>query len=234
MFEVGRRADLIITVSESTRNDVLRELRIAPEWQGRVVSIPEAADAAFRPADTPRKNGRLRILFVGRRDPYKNLTGLVEAFAQVRARGIDAVLRVIGPEDARYPEAPRRALELGVNDHIEWAGYVADRKLAEQYQQSDVFVLASKYEGFGLTVLEAMACGTPVVCSNISSLPEVAGDAALLVDPQNPGDIAGAIARMLTEPQLAASLREKGLARAAQFSWKRTAELTLKAYESLA
>ena len=96
-----------------------------------------------------------------------------------------------------------------------------------------MFVLASKYEGFGLTVLEAMACGTPVICSNISSLPEVAGDAALLVDPQSTEQIAGAISHVLTDSKLAAELREKGIARAAQFSWKRTAELTLKAYESL-
>ncbi len=233
MFEVGKRADLIITVSESTRSDVLRELRIPPEFHPRVVSIPEAADGAFRPAENPAPRKRPRILFVGRRDPYKNLPRLIEAFAQVRARGIDAVLRVIGPEDKRYPEAPRRALELGINDHIEWIGYVADRKLAQQYQDSDVFVLASKYEGFGLTVLEAMACGTPVICSNISSLPEVAGDAALLVDPQSTEQIAGAISHVLTDSKLAAELREKGIARAAQFSWKRTAELTLKAYESL-
>lgn len=234
MREVGRRADLIITVSESTRNDVVRELVIAPGGRVRVVSIPEAADAAFQPLPVARPRARPRILYVGRRDPYKNLPRLIEAFAGVRARGVDAVLRVIGPEDPRYPEAPRRALELGLNDHIEWIGYVPDRKLALQYQESDVFVLASKYEGFGLTVLEAMACGTPVVCSNVSSLPEVVGDAALQIDPQNAGDIAGAIVRVLTEPALAASLRERGLARAAQFSWKRTAELTLKAYESLA
>ena len=234
MHQIGRRADCIITVSDSTRNDVLRELNIAAEKQSRVVSIPEAADAAFRPAENPRPRMRPRILYVGRRDPYKNLPGLIEAFAQVRAGGVDAALRIIGPEDTRYPEAPRRALELGLNDHIEWIGYVPDRKLAEQYQESDVFVLASKYEGFGLTVLEAMACGTPVVCSNIGSLPEVVGDAAIQVDPNNAGEIADAIRRVLTDPPLAAALREKGLARAAQFSWKRTAELTLKAYESLA
>lgn len=233
MQEVGRRADLIITVSESTRADVLRVLRIPAEWQARVVSIPEASGDEFRPAEAPAARPRPRVLYVGRRDPYKNLAGLIEAFAKVRARGVDAVLRVIGPEDKRYPEAPRRALELGLNDHIEWAGYVPDRKLARQYQESDVFVLVSKYEGFGLTVLEAMACGTPVVCSNLSSLPEVAGDAALLVDPTDSDATADAICRVLTDSALAAALRERGLARAAQFSWRRTAELTLKAYESL-
>ena len=233
MHLIGRTADCIITVSESTRNDVLRELRIPAVRASRVVSIPEAADRAFKPAKNPLPRPRPRILFVGRRDPYKNLPQLIEAFAQVRSRRIDAVLRIIGPEDKRYPEAPRRALELGLNDHIEWIGYVADHKLALQYQESDVFVLASKYEGFGLTVLEAMACGTPVVCSNVSSLPEVVGDAAMLVDPQNTEQIADSIARVLSDSKLAASLREKGLVRAAQFSWKKTAELTLRAYESL-
>lgn len=234
MQEIGARADLIVTVSESTRNDVLRHLAIAPDRHARVVSIPEAAEAAFRPAESPRPHGRSRILYVGRRDPYKNLIGLIEAFAHLRAGGVDAVLRVIGPEDKRYPEAPRRALELGVSDHLEWIGYVPDRKLAEQYQEADVFALVSKYEGFGLTALEALACGTPVVCSNLGSLPEVVGDAAVTVDPRDPVAIAAALRRVLTEPALAASLREKGLIRAAQFSWRRTAELTLKAYESLA
>lgn len=245
MRQVARRADLIIAVSESTRADILRELKVSPQRHRSVVSIPEAADAAFRPGaatrPSPNKGGtsaavpkRPRILYVGRRDPYKNLTGLIEAFAKVRARGVDAVLRVIGSEDKRYPDAPRRALELGLNDHIEWAGYVSDQKLPLQYHEADVFVLASKYEGFGLPVLEAMASGTPVVCSNVSSLPEVAGDAALLVDPNSADAIADAIVRALSDPQLAASLREKGIVRAAQFSWRRTAELTLKAYEAAA
>jgi alpha-1,3-rhamnosyl/mannosyltransferase len=234
MKRVGRTADLIITVSDSTRRDVLQHLDVPAARHDRVVTIPEAADDAFRPAATPATRTRPRILYVGRRDPYKNVSGLIEAFAKVRARGLDAVLKIIGSDDPRYPDAPIRARELGVYEHIEWAGYVSDRDLPAHYQDADVFALVSKYEGFGLTVLEAMGCGTPVVCSNISSLPEVAGDAALTVDPNDTDAIAAALARVLTDSALAADLGRRGIARAAQFSWQRTAELTLAAYERAA
>ena len=234
MRRVGRTADLIITVSDSTRRDVLQHLGVPAARQARVVTIPEAADAAFRPPERPYVRTRPRILYVGRRDPYKNLTGLIEAFAKVRARGVDAVLKVIGSDDPRYPDAPVRARELGVFEHIEWAGYVPDRDLPAHYQDADVFALVSKYEGFGLTVLEAMGCGTPVVCSNVSSLPEVVGDAALTVNPNDPDAIAGALTRVLTDAPFAIDLGRRGIVRAAQFSWQRTAELTLAAYERAA
>ena len=232
MYEVGRRADLVIAVSESTRRDILRELRVPPARHGRVVTIHEAADAAFRPGPRIAADARPRILYVGRRDPYKNLTGLIAAFERVVAGGVDAVLRVVGSDDPRYPEARELAKRLNLESRIEWAGYVHDRELPEQYRAAAAFALVSKYEGFGLTVLEAMGCGTPVVCGNTSSLPEVAGDAAILVDPADTEAIAAALTRVLSDSVLAASMREKGLAHAARFSWRRAAEETLKAYES--
>jgi glycosyltransferase involved in cell wall biosynthesis len=234
MYEVGRRADLIVAVSESTRRDILRELAIAPERHNRVVTIHEACDAAFHAGASPEPRTKPRILYVGRRDPYKNLTGLIAAFGKIRAGGVDAVLRVVGSDDPRYPEARRLAQELQLDPHIEWAGYVHDRQLPDQYRAADVFALVSKYEGFGLTVLEAMGCGTPVVCGNTSSLPEVAGDAAILVDPADTNAIAAALTRVLTDPALAASMREKGLVHAARFSWRRAAEETFKTYETAA
>ena len=140
---------------------------------------------------------------------------------------------MIGPQDARYPEAPDLAVKLGVQDAVDWIGYVTPEELRRTYQMADVFCLPSRYEGFGLTVLEAMACGTPVVCSNIGSLPEVADDAARLVDPAIRPDLVQALVDVLTQPALAADLRQRGLIRARKFTWQRTAELTLKAYESL-
>jgi glycosyltransferase involved in cell wall biosynthesis len=234
MHEVGRRADLIITVSESTRRDVLRELRVPAGRSDRVVAIPEAASPDFRPAPSPgAQAGEPAILFVGRRDPYKNLPLVIRAFGELRARGVRARLRVIGPPDDRYPEAPRLAAQLGLDPFVEWSGYMPPGGLVAAYQQAAVYVLPSLYEGFGLTVLEAMACGTPVVCGQASSLPEVAGDAALLVDPADLAGLTDALERVLGDPVLAASLRARGLQRAAGFSWDRTAEQTVRAYESL-
>lgn len=233
MLQIGRRADQIITVSDSTRRDVVRELRIPPARQPRVLSIPEGVDPFFQPGEPAPARPEKIILYVGRRDPYKNLPRLVEALADVRARGVPARLRVIGPQDVRYPEAPNLAVQLGVQDAVDWIGYVTPEELRRAYQTADVFCLPSRYEGFGLTVLEAMACGTPVVCSNIGSLPEVADDAARLVDPAIRPDLVQALVEVLTQPALADDLRQRGLIRARQFTWQRTAELTLKAYEEI-
>lgn len=230
MAEVGARADVILTVSETSRSDVLVQLRIPESRRGNVIAVPNGVSSALRPA--PREPAPHRtILYTGRFDPYKNLAGLIRAFAELRPRAkTDVRLRIVGPPDPRYPEPRRLAAELGVNPWIDWSGYLADDALARAYQQADVFVLPSRYEGFGLTVLEAMACGTPVVCSNRSSLPEVAGDAARLVDPDDTAAIAGAIETVLNDPATAAGMRERGLAQAARFTWDQTAERTLQAY----
>jgi len=234
MLQIGRRADLIITVSDSTRSDVLRELRIPQVRHKQVASIPEGVDPFYEPREPVSSRLEKTILYVGRRDPYKNLPRLVEALAGVRAQGVPARLKVIGPQDARYPEAPDLAVKLGVQAAVDWIGYVTPEELREAYQTADVFCLPSRYEGFGLTVLEAMACGTPVVCSNIGSLPDVADDAARLVDPAILPDLVKALVDVLTQPALAQDLRQRGLSRARQFTWQRTAELTLQAYEGLA
>jgi glycosyltransferase involved in cell wall biosynthesis len=215
---------------------VLEHLRIPASRVDRVRTVPCGVDARFRPRgdrDAPAPTGRPRdILYVGRSDPYKNLLGLVDAVAQVRARrSLDVRLRIAGPPDPRYPAPQARAHELGLTDHVQWLGYLADPALVEAYQAADLLVLPSRYEGFGLPVLEAMACGTPVVCSDRSSLPEVAGDAALLVDPDDTTALADAIARVLSDAALAADLRQRGLARARAFTWRRTAEATRSIYQ---
>ncbi|MFH0953440.1 MAG: glycosyltransferase family 1 protein [Verrucomicrobiota bacterium] len=231
MAEVGARADLILTVSSSSRTDVIQQLKIPPNRQDRVIVIPNGVAAEYKPS--ARKPREIKtVLYVGRFDPYKNVPGMLETFARVRDLcPFEVRLKIVGPPDPRYPEAPRLADERGLNRWIDWAGYRSGPDLVREYQEADVLLLQSKYEGFGLTVLEAMACGTPVVCSNRSSLPEVAGEAALLVNPDNTREAAAAVARVLQDQALAAGLAEKGLQQAAKFTWTRTAAMTLKAYE---
>jgi glycosyltransferase involved in cell wall biosynthesis len=230
MFAIAARADAIIVPSQSTRRDVIRELRVPSERADRVIAIPEGVTPDYRPVERPRNRVEKIILYVGRADPYKNLPRLVEALAGVRANGVPARLRVVGSPDPRYPEAPRLARELGLDAYIDWTGYVPPDQLIREYQNADVFCLPSRYEGFGLTVLEAMACGTPCVCSNIGSLPEVAGDAALKIDPAILPQLIQALTEVLTRPEIAEELSRRGIRRAAEFTWERTARLTIDAY----
>ncbi len=231
MLEVAARADLILTVSRASRDDILRHMNPAcgPE---RVLAIPEGVSPRFTPGSG---NGPVpeqkTILWVGRADPYKNLAGLVDAFADLREQSrLPVSLRLVGPKDRRYPEAEQRAAARGVAGHIVWLGYVSEDRLLEEYRRADVLALPSFYEGFGLPVLEAMACGTPVICSNRGALPEVSGDAALKVQPQDRVGLAEALRRILTDRRLARDLRERGLRQAARFSWDTTARQTLGAY----
>ena len=193
------------------------------------------SEGFFPPPDQPSDGARKRsILYVGRAGPYKNLTGLIRAFARLRELcPAPVVLQVAGSPDSRYPEAPSLARELGVEEGIEWLGYLSDDDLRKAYQDADALAHPSLYEGFGLQVLEAMACGTPVVCSDRGSLPEVAGDAALLVDPENTESLAQALLVVLTQPQVADGLVARGLDRAAEFTWERTARQTLAVFHEV-
>ena len=230
MHEIARRVDSVVTGSESARRDIMRLLNIPPE---RITVVADGVAERFRPAGEKlsARGGIQTVLYVGRADPYKNLPGLVTAFARVLQPGnIHARLLIAGPPDERYPEAARRARELGIADHVTWAGYLSDDDLLRAYQEADVLALLSRYEGFGLPVLEAMACGTPVVCSNAASLPEVAGNAARIVAPDDLDAAANALTDILTNPAEAARLRTAGLARARQFSWRTAAETMLRLY----
>ena len=234
MREVGRRADLMLTVSEASRRDVLKHLHIPPDRESAVRVVYNGVDPQYRPPDSPPPAHPPTLLFVGRMDPYKNLAALIEALAIVRAGPLpDARLRVVGPPDPRYPDAPERARRLGLDTAIDWIGYATSHDLVQFYQQADLFVLPSRYEGFGLPVIEAMASGTPVICGNAGSLPEVAGKAAIQVDPDDVTALANAITQVLTQPHTANTMRKLGLAQAAQFSWNTCARLTLQAYQSI-
>jgi glycosyltransferase involved in cell wall biosynthesis len=224
---------LVISISESTRHDLIQHLLVPPASEEKIIVIPCGVRPEYLPA-AREPHDDIVFLYVGRRDPYKNLPMLVESFAQLKKQNYPARLRVIGSDDPRYPEARQTARALGVDDAIEWCGYVHDSELIHAYQQADVFVLPSRYEGFGLPVAEAMACGTPVICSRSSSLPEVAAEATLYMDPDNPETLTAAMLRMVREPDLRVELSRRGLAQAAKFTWAETARMTIAAYERAA
>ncbi len=233
MREIARRADAVVTGSGAARQDILAALPVEPE---RVLAVLDGVDPRYRPSETPPARGPgapKTILYVGRADPYKNLSGLIRAFALLLEGGTGAVLQIAGPPDDRYPEPQRLARELGVADRVRWTGYLDDAALLRAYREADVLAHLSLYEGFGLPVAEAMACGTPVVCSDAASLPEVAGGAALLVPPGDPAAAADALRRVLTDADLAARLRKAGLERARAFSWPAAAAAVLDLYRRL-
>jgi glycosyltransferase involved in cell wall biosynthesis len=240
MVELGRRADAIIAVSQASRADVVKHLAIPRDKQDRVRCVYNGVSERFRPldrsqdaSDDPQRTRTL--LYVGRADPYKNLSLLVKALAKARTLcPFPLMLRVAGSPDPRYPEARLLASQLAVEQAIEWTGYLADEELVAAYQEADVLVHPSRYEGFGLQILEAMACGLPVVCSNAASLPEVAGDAALSVAPDDADALTHRITDILTDKALAGRLRQKGIQQAARFTWSETARQTLEVYREAA
>jgi glycosyltransferase involved in cell wall biosynthesis len=234
-----RRATRIITISEASRRDLVEAYKLPPE---KINVIYEAADVRFRPQsavavalalaryDLPSRY----LLFVGTIEPRKNLTRLLVAFEKVYAQGLTDALVIVGKQGWLY-DGFFAALERSpARSAVIMPGYVADADLPIIYAGAQVLLLPSLYEGFGLPILEAMSCGTPVICSNTSSLPEVAGDAARLVDPKSANTIAEALEQVLTNPNLQGEMRERGLAQARRFSWERAAQETLALYRQLA
>jgi glycosyltransferase involved in cell wall biosynthesis len=178
------------------------------------------------------------ILFLGTLEPRKNIVRLLEAYAlwlhKRSASTKDAPTLVIaGAKGWFYETIFARVNELGLAEHVIFPGFVPTEELPWWYRAAELFVYPSLFEGFGLPVLEAMACGTPTITSNASSLPEVAGDAALLIDPEDAEGLAGAMAHVLAEPEVAAKMRAAGLRQAARFSWARTAEQTAAVYRTV-
>ncbi len=239
MGQAVRRSARVFTVSEASRRDILRFYpRTAPE---HVVVVPNAVDPALlaEPDDEQRAHVRERyqirgrfVLYVGNVKPHKNLERLVRAFARLRARPAldDVRLFLIGQDENRYAGLRRLVEELGIRHDVRFFGFVPDATLAALYRLASVFAFPSLYEGFGLPPLEAMACGTPVVTSNASSLPEVVGDAALLVDPYDVDQIADGLARVLESDRLRDELTARGRRRAREFSWERAARATHAGY----
>jgi glycosyltransferase involved in cell wall biosynthesis len=203
--------------------------------------IPEAAGRQFRPLSDGEIQPALQrydlggpyVLYVGALTARKNVPRLLQAYARLRTWSTTWSLVIAGARNCKSAPIFRAVQELGLQEHVHFTAFVADEDLPALYNGADLFAFPSLYEGFGLPVMEAMACGTPVVTANTSSLPEVAGNAALLVDPYDVRAIAGAMRRVLEDGDLAQELRERGLARAAQFSWERTARATVTVYESV-
>jgi len=229
-----RRAAAVVTVSAYSAHDITRVLGVPRE---KIVVIHNAVTSSAPEAAAEGANGGRYVLNVGRRDPYKNVPGLVRAFARMRAADpklADVRLVVVGPRDPRYPEAETEARRLGLGDAVEFVGYVEHNALAALYRDATVVAVPSRYEGFGLPLAEAMAAGTPVVCSDRSSLPEVAGGAALLVDPDDEPAMAAALGRVLNDGGLAADLGRRGRERAAAFSLRAFGERHLALYARMA
>ncbi len=235
---VGRAAR-VIAVSESTRRDVIALCGIPPE---RVVTIPNGVTEDFSPA-SPLDSAAFRrqrglpahyILFLGTLEPRKNLLCLLEAYASWRRRQAGtAKLVIAGGKGWYYERIFARVGELGLAGEVIFPGYVPARELPWWYRAADAFVYPSMFEGFGLPVLEAMACGTPTITSTALALADVAGGAALLVDPTNTEALADAIGRVMGDPATAEALRLAGPCQAARYSWTRTAAATVSLYCSV-
>ncbi len=247
------RADRVMTVSIATRRDVQTVLGISPDRIRVVYNAPDPIFCHHAVSPGGSQNGheiqrvldRYHIhypflLYVGRTNPQKNIPRLAEAFAVVHGEMQDHPvyrdlrLIIIGDEIARHPSLRHAVIESRVEASVRFLGFVPIETLRSFYQAAKAFVFPSLYEGFGLPPLEAMACGTPVVCSNVSALPEVVGDAAVVVNPENVFDIARGMKEILLDENLRSRLIARGFEQARQFSWERTAAQVLQAYEEIA
>jgi glycosyltransferase involved in cell wall biosynthesis len=233
-----RAADRIIAVSESTRRDAVQRYGID---ENRIRVVYEGVSARFRPAPggavaalAQKHNLPARfILALGTVEPRKNLVTLLEAYRLLKTRGLGLKLVVVGKVGWLAETTWQRLRALGLEGEVILPGFIPDEDLPALYSASALLAFPSLYEGFGLPVLEAMACGTPVVCSNASSLPEVAGHAAILVDPLDVAGWAAALGRVLADEGLREEMRGSGMAQATRFSWERAARETLATYASL-
>ncbi|MBK5273826.1 MAG: glycosyltransferase family 4 protein [Desulfuromonadales bacterium] len=236
----AERADCIIAISDHTKRDIVEQLDF-PDERIRVTML--AADERYHIVNDPDAISSVKskfgidgdyILYTGTLEPRKNIPTLIRAYALLRnERKITHRLVLAGKKGWLYKEILESVRTLGLERDVIFTGFVADEDMPYLYNGAELFVYPSFYEGFGLPPLEAMACGCPVVTSNTSSLPEVVGNAGLMVDPNRPEELAEAMGRILEDSELRAKLREKGLRRSAEFSWKRCAEETLAVYREL-
>jgi glycosyltransferase involved in cell wall biosynthesis len=235
-----KRARAVIAISESTRQDVIKFLNVPPDRvhtiycgvDGNFRSLPEAKVAAFKKA---HQLPDTFVLFLGTLEPRKNIDGLIRAFARWREEDPAAPpLIVAGAKGWYYAKIFEQVEALNLTDSIRFPGYIPQDELPLWYNAASLFVYPSHFEGFGLPTLEAMACGTPVITSTVSSLPEVAGSdgtTARLVNPSDIGALARAMAELMSQPDQRASMSEKGKIRAAGFRWEKTARETVALYK---
>ena len=233
------RADAIIAVSECTKRDAIHLYKLPPD---KITVIYEGVNPALRPvvdenlltqARARWTRGSPFILFVSTIEPRKNIIALVDAVRTLRTRGYSHRLVIAGRKGWLYQGVFDHVRSTGMESQVDFLDFVPEEDLAALYSACAAFVFPSLYEGFGLPPLEAMACGAPVICSNAASLPEVVGDAGILVNPREVGEIVAALERVLSDAALRDELRAKGVARASQFTWERTARETLCVYQDI-
>jgi glycosyltransferase involved in cell wall biosynthesis len=234
-------ADRIITVSEHSRQRLGQVYRVEPS---KVDVTPEAADPRFRPLYGGARETEFRkrfgiegpyLLYVGSLEPKKNIDNLLAAFVRAkREHDLPHVLVLAGGGGGMPYDAQEAAQAFGADGSVVITGYLPEDLLPYAYNAADAFIYPSLYEGFGLPPLEAMACGTPTIVSHATSLPEVVGEGALLVDPEDVAAMAEAMGRLVGDPELRSRLSERGLERAGQFSWQATALRTLGTYRRAA
>jgi glycosyltransferase involved in cell wall biosynthesis len=233
------KADHIITVSEYSKQDIARTYGVAEE---KITVTYEGAGEEFRPHDKEAAREKLArnygingvfILYLGRLQGRKNLARVVEAFARVRSAGLPHKLVLAGKRDSLFEPVLARIRELNIEHDVVLPGYIPAEDVPLFYSAAEVFVYPSFFEGFGLPVVEAMSCGVPVITSRGSSLEEVAGDAALLVDPLSEDSITGALLQILRDNQMQVQMRQAGLDRSKYFSFKKTARQTMDVYEHI-
>ncbi|MCI5149533.1 MAG: glycosyltransferase family 1 protein [Candidatus Electrothrix sp. MAN1_4] len=236
----ARKTAKILTVSEYSKKDIADKFGISTN---NITVTPNAVSGDFRPFDESALIEEVKnkysidtnyVLTVGRLEPRKNVVGLLHAFHALKTRhALPQKLVIAGMKDFKYQEIFDTVENLQMADEVIFTGRIAQKDLPGLYNGADVFVYPSFAEGFGIPPLEAMSCGTPVVCSNTSSLPEVVGRAAVTIDPHDIEGLSNALYEVLTNDDLKLRLRQKGLQRAKKFSWHRSAEIALKCYEQV-
>ena len=247
----ARRASTVLTVSESTRADVLRLLKLPPE---KVIAVPIAIDEEYRylgndtafcagVAEFKRRRGlpERYFLYLGTLEPRKNIPALLRCYADLRRQeagkqSADAIPKLViaGPKGWLYDQIFAQVKELNLEDSVMFPGFVPREEIVWWYNAALAFVYLSVHEGFGLPVLQALACGVPVIVNNTSALPEVVGDAGLLVAAEQQETVTEAMRSLANSADLREMLRIKGLARATHFSWRQTAVKTLEIYAAAA
>ncbi len=239
----ARRASAVVTVSEHSAND-LSELLGVPRDRVHVIynAVPGPEESASSLASDKSCDGKRSkppyVLCVSRLDPYKNVPGLIDAFALLKAFNdggplIPHRLVIVGPPDPRYPQAQQRVQHHGLDADVNFTGAVSDEELEHLYRDAALLVMPSTYEGFGLPAVEAMHHGVPVVAADCAALPEVVGDAAVLVDPEQPAQLADAMRRVLADPAVADALIERGRRRVEAFAPRRIGERYLDLLDRL-
>jgi glycosyltransferase involved in cell wall biosynthesis len=236
----AKRADKVITLSESSKRSIVKVLGITPD---KVSVIYLAPHRRFRPINDGILLQKMRrkyniedkyILTVASSHPHKNIGSLIQAFnAIIGQYRMEHQLVLVGHARREHLTLVRMVKDLGLKKRVIFTGFVPADDLPALYAAADLFAFPSLYEGFGMPILEAMACGTPVVSSNATSLPEVAGNGALLFDPYNIEEIAETIYKVLTDEIIRSELVAKGLERVKLFSWEKTAQITLSVYKEV-